>query len=147
MELSVQYLRNASSEETKERIAANLSNFAYEPYKYIFLRHLNVLELFLDCIMKPSEKLIQFDVGGICNSCGDPANAAVITQCNGILLIIKCLSSHYAIAALCYLCDESNQDDVLKPKVVNIVKRYAASSSVRVSFSNLAQAFLDKHVP
>ncbi|KAF1001970.1 hypothetical protein AG4045_030787 [Apium graveolens] len=95
-------------------------------------KQLNVLELFLDCIMKPSEKLIQFDVGGICNSCGGKLPTS---------------PGHYAIAALYYLCDESNQDDVLKPKVVNIVKRYAASSSVRVSFSNLAQAFLDKHVP
>lgn len=30
---------------------------------------LNVLELFLDCMTEPNEKLIEFGVGGICNSC------------------------------------------------------------------------------
>lgn len=30
---------------------------------------LNVLELFLDCITEPNEKLIEFGVGGICNCC------------------------------------------------------------------------------
>ncbi|KAL1827646.1 hypothetical protein ACET3Z_006058 [Daucus carota] len=155
----VQYLQdlvtqfqNASSEETKERIAANLANFAYDPYNYTYLRQLNVLELFLDCITEPNEKLVEFGVGGICNSCVDPSNAAVVAQCNGIPLIIKCLSSpvrntvNYAIAALYYICDESNQEDVLKPEVVDVVRRYAAASSISASFRNLAQAFFDKHV-
>uniref|UniRef100_A0A166DGG0 Armadillo repeat-containing domain-containing protein n=1 Tax=Daucus carota subsp. sativus TaxID=79200 RepID=A0A166DGG0_DAUCS len=138
--------------ETKERIAANLANFAYDPYNYTYLRQLNVLELFLDCITEPNEKLVEFGVGGICNSCVDPSNAAVVAQCNGIPLIIKCLSSpvrntvNYAIAALYYICDESNQENVLKPEVVDVVRRYAAASSISVSFRNLAQAFLDKHV-
>ncbi|RVW39399.1 Armadillo repeat-containing protein 7 [Vitis vinifera] len=79
--------------ETKERIAANLANFAYDPFNYNFLRQLNVLELFLDCITEPNEKLVEFGVGGICNSCADPENAAVITNCGGIPLIIQCLSS------------------------------------------------------
>lgn len=30
---------------------------------------LNVLELFLDCITEPNEKLVEFGVGGICNAC------------------------------------------------------------------------------
>lgn len=29
---------------------------------------LNVLELFLDCITEPNEKLVEFGVGGICNA-------------------------------------------------------------------------------
>ncbi|KAL8133847.1 uncharacterized protein LOC141693903 isoform X1 [Apium graveolens] len=155
----VQYLQelvtqfqNASSEETKEKIAANLANFAYDPYNYTFLRQLNVLELFLDCTTEPNEKLVEFGVGGLCNSCVDPANAAVITHYNGIPLIIECLSSpvrntvNYAITALYYICNESNREEILKPEVVEIIKRYSAAGSVSVSFSNLAQAFLDKHV-
>ncbi|XP_074355191.1 uncharacterized protein LOC141693903 isoform X2 [Apium graveolens] len=110
----VQYLQelvtqfqNASSEETKEKIAANLANFAYDPYNYTFLRQLNVLELFLDCTTEPNEKLVEFGVGGLCNSCVDPANAAVITHYNGIPLIIECLSSPVRntvdfIGELCY---------------------------------------------
>ncbi|KAI3524065.1 hypothetical protein L1887_02696 [Cichorium endivia] len=153
----VQYLQelvaqfqNSSTEESKEKIVANLANFAYDPFNYTFLRQLNVLELFLDCITEPNEKLIEFGAGGICNSCVDPANAAVIIKCDGVPLLIQCLSSpvkntvNYALGALYYLCNASTKEDILKPEVVDIIKRYA--SAVNVSFSNLAQSFLDKHV-
>ncbi|THG05118.1 hypothetical protein TEA_012924 [Camellia sinensis var. sinensis] len=148
----VSQFQNATSEESKERIVANLANFAYDPYNYTFLRQLNILELFLDCITEPNEKLVEFGVGGICNSCVDPANAAIVTQCGGIPLIIQCLSSpvrntvNYAVGALYYLCNASNKEEILKPEVVDVMRRYAAAGAVSVSFSNLAQAFLDKHV-
>ncbi|XP_012568504.1 uncharacterized protein [Cicer arietinum] len=142
----------ASEDETKEKILANLANFAYDPYNFNFLRQLNVLELFLDCITEPNEKLIEFGVGGICNGCVDPANAAIIAGVGGIPLIIQCLSSpvrntvNYALGALYYVCNESNKKEVLKPEVVDVIKRYATAEEVSVSFSNLARAFLDKHV-
>ncbi|CAL1403454.1 unnamed protein product [Linum trigynum] len=141
--------QNATDEETKERLVANLANFAYDPYNYPFLRQLNVLELFLDCLTEPNEKLVEFGVGGICNSCVDPSNAAVVTQNGGVPLVIQCLSSpvkntvNYSIAALYYLCDSSAKAEILKPEVVEVIRRYAASDTV--SFSNLAKAFLDKH--
>ncbi|KDP34905.1 hypothetical protein JCGZ_09193 [Jatropha curcas] len=105
-----------------------------------------------DCITEPNEKLVEFGVGGLCNSCADPANAAIVAQCDGISLIIQCLSSpvrntvNYAIAALYYLCNPSNKGEILKPEVIDIIQRYAAAGAVSVSFSNLAKAFLDKHV-
>ncbi|GFY85644.1 ARM repeat superfamily protein [Actinidia rufa] len=138
--------------KSKEKIVANLANFAYDPYNYTFLRQLNVLELFLDCITEPNEKLVEFGIGGICNSCVDPANASIVTQCGGISLIIQCLSSpvrntvNYAIGALYYLCNASNKGEILKPEVVDVIRRYAAAGAVSVSFSNLAQAFLDTHI-
>ncbi|XP_039028346.1 armadillo repeat-containing protein 7-like [Hibiscus syriacus] len=138
--------------ETKEKIAANLANFAYDPYNYSFMRQLNVLELFLDCITEPNEKLlVEFGMGGVCNSCVDPANAAVITQCGGIPLVVQCLSSpvrntvNYALGALYYLCNKSNREEILKPEVIDVIERYAEAQTVNVSFSNLAKAFLDKH--
>ncbi|XP_068660397.1 uncharacterized protein [Aristolochia californica] len=155
----VQYLQelvskfqNATDEGTKERIAANLANFAYDPYNYLFLRQLNVLELFLDCITEPNEKLVEFGAGGICNSCVDPANAAVIIECGGIPLIIGCLSSpvrntvNYALAALYYLCSPATKGEILKPEVVELIRKYAAAEAVSISFSNLAKALLEKHV-
>ncbi|KAL3525071.1 hypothetical protein ACH5RR_013443 [Cinchona calisaya] len=148
----VSQFQNATSEETKERIAANLSNFAYDPYNYTFLRQLNVLELFLDCMTEPNERLVEFGIGGICNACVDPSNAAVVAQCGGIPLVIQCLSSpvrntvNYSLGALYYLCNASNKEEILKPEVVDVVKRYASAGAVSVMFSNLAQAFLDKHV-
>lgn len=148
----VSQFQNSTDEETKERIAANLANFAYDPYNYKFLRQLNVLELFLDCIIEPNEKLVEFGLGGICNSCVDPVNVAIVTQCGGIPLIIQCLSSpvrntvNYALGALYYLCNPSNKGEILKAEVIDVIKRYAAAEAVSVSFSNLAKAFLEKHV-
>ncbi|KAJ4961219.1 hypothetical protein NE237_021129 [Protea cynaroides] len=149
----VSQFQNTTDEETKERTVAHLANFAYDPYNYNFLRQLNVLELFLDCITEPNEKLVEFGAGGICNSCVDPENAAIITKCGGIPLMIQCLSSpvrntvNYALGSLYYLCDASNKEEILKPEVVETIKRYAAAGADSVSFRNLAKAFLDKHVP
>ncbi|GKB66128.1 hypothetical protein Tco_0927540 [Tanacetum coccineum] len=133
----VQYLQelvaqfqNASTEASKEKISANLANFAYDPFSYTFQRQLNVLELFFDCITEPNEKLIEFGADGICNSC---------VWYNKYV--------NYALGALYYLCNASTKEEILRPEVVDIVKRYAAAGAVSVSFSNLAQAFLDKHVP
>ncbi|KAG8660228.1 armadillo repeat-containing protein 7 isoform X1 [Manihot esculenta] len=149
----VSQFQSATDEETKERIVANLANFAYDPYNYAFLRQqLNVLELFIDCITEPNEKLVEFGVGGLCNSCADPANGAIVAQCGGIPLVIQCLSSpvrntvNYAIAALYYLCNSSNKEEILKPEVIDCIKRFAAAEAVSINFSNLAKAFLDKHV-
>ncbi|CAH9111859.1 unnamed protein product [Cuscuta epithymum] len=155
----VQYLQelvsrfqNASDEETKEQVVANLANFAYDPFNYTFLRQLNIIELFLDCITEPNEKLVEFGIGGICNCSADPANAALVTQSGGIPLVIQCLSSPvrntvcYGLGALYYLCNESNRKEILKPEVVDVIKRYAAAGEVSASFSHLAQAFLDKFV-
>ncbi|XP_039039617.1 armadillo repeat-containing protein 7-like [Hibiscus syriacus] len=147
----VNQFQNTADEETKEKIAAILANFSYDPYNYSILRQLNVLELFLDCITEPNEKLVEFGIGGICNSCVDPANATVITQCGGIPLVIQCLSSpvrntvNYALGALYYLCNKSNREEILKPEVIDVIERYVAAQTVNVSFSNLAKAFLDKH--
>ncbi|XP_065878787.1 uncharacterized protein [Euphorbia lathyris] len=147
----VTHFQNSNDAETKERIVANLANFAYDPYNFAFLRQLNVLELFLDCMTEPNEKLVEFGIGGICNSSADPANAAIVTNCGGIPLIIQCLSSpvrntvNYGLGALYYLCNSSNKEEILKPQVIDVIKRYAAAESVSISFSNLAKAFLEKH--
>lgn len=56
------------------------------------------------------------------------------------------LQVNYGLVALYYLCNESNKEAILKPEVVDVIERYASAGAVSVSFSNLAQAFLDKHV-
>ncbi|TXG69867.1 hypothetical protein EZV62_004802 [Acer yangbiense] len=126
--------------------------YTIEHLLYIVSIQLNVLELFLDCITEPNEKLVEFGIGGICNACANPANAAIVTQCSGIPLIIQCLSSpvrntvNNALGTLYYLCNKTNKEEILKPEVVGVIRRYAAAETVNVSFSNLAKAFLDKHV-
>ncbi|KAK7317374.1 hypothetical protein RJT34_01536 [Clitoria ternatea] len=53
---------------------------------------------------------------------------------------------NYALKALYYVCNGSNKEKILKPEVVDLIKRYVVAEEVSVSFSNLAKAFLDKHL-
>ena len=53
---------------------------------------------------------------------------------------------NYALGALYYLCNSCTQEEILKPEVVEVIRKYAAAGAVNVSFSNLANAFLDMHV-
>ena len=65
--------------ENKLQIIANLANFGYDPINYGFFRTLNVLGLFLDVLAEEQDggsansdfddKMRQFAIGGICNSC------------------------------------------------------------------------------
>ncbi|KAL7171191.1 hypothetical protein ACSBR2_035936 [Camellia fascicularis] len=135
----VSQFQNATSEESKEKIVANLANFTYYPFNYTFLHQLNILELFLDCIMEPNEKIIQQIL---------LLSLSVV----GFPLIIQFSSSpvrntvNYALGIMYNLCNASNKGKILKPEVVDVIRRYAAAESVGVRFSNLAHALLDKHV-
>ena len=55
--------------EAKQQIAANLANFAYDPFNYECMRELNVIDLFLDCLAEETPLLQQFGMGGLCNCC------------------------------------------------------------------------------
>ncbi|EHA8587559.1 hypothetical protein COCNU_scaffold002583G000020 [Cocos nucifera] len=52
----------------------------------------------------------------------------------------------YALGALCYLYNPLTKKEILKPEVVELIRKYAAAEGVNVTFSNMANAFLDKHV-
>ncbi|GAB2298563.1 hypothetical protein Dimus_032631 [Dionaea muscipula] len=158
-ELVTKFQSPNATDESKEQIAANLANFAYDPYNYVYLRELNVLELFLDCITEPNERLVEFGAGGVCNACADPENGRVVVRCGGIPLVVQCLSSpvrntvNYALAALYYLlcCEGEGEGDIkgeiLRDEVVDLIRRYAdAGGEVQISFRNLAWALLDNHV-
>ncbi|GMN65422.1 hypothetical protein TIFTF001_034500 [Ficus carica] len=108
-ELVTQF-QNSTNEETKERLVANLANFAYDLYSGLAPAkntccRLNVLEFFEDCITEPNEKLVEFGIGGVCNSCA---------------------GRNYALRALYYLCNKYNRKEILKP---------AAEEAVSVSFN------------
>eukprot|EP00253_Pinus_taeda_P027276 PITA_27276 len=51
-----------------------------------------------------------------------------------------------AIAALYYLCIPSTKAEILTPEVIEAMRKYEAARSINARFSNLAKAFLDKHV-
>lgn len=47
----------------------------------MFNLQLNVLELFLDCLTEPNERLVEFAIGGICNaSAGSMPNCYVVRR-------------------------------------------------------------------
>uniref|UniRef100_A0A452YQ74 Uncharacterized protein n=1 Tax=Aegilops tauschii subsp. strangulata TaxID=200361 RepID=A0A452YQ74_AEGTS len=60
--------------------------------------------------------------------------------------LIGCVQVNYALGALYYLCNPSTKNEILKPDVHRIIRDYSAAGAVNSSFSNLANAFLDKHV-
>lgn len=90
----VTQFQNTTNEESKEKIIANLANFAYDPYNYTFLRQLNVLELFLDCLTEPNEKLVEFAIGGICNACA-----------GSLELLKECTNLESLIAQRCWMIE------------------------------------------
>ncbi|KAI3782462.1 hypothetical protein L2E82_12509 [Cichorium intybus] len=68
----------------------------------------------------------------------------VSTLSDHVLRFKNILQVNYALGALYYMCNASTKEDIFKTKVVDTIKRYA--SALDVSFSNLAESFLDKHV-
>ncbi|KAL0291194.1 UNVERIFIED_CONTAM: hypothetical protein Scaly_2646400 [Sesamum calycinum] len=121
-ELVTQF-QNATSGEIKEKIVANLGNFAYDPYNYTFLRQSPMrgswslpLEEFAMLVQMQQMLKSSFNVMGF-------------------------LLSFNAYPVLL-----GTRDEILRPEIVDAIKRFAAAGAVNVGFSNLAQAFLDKHV-
>ncbi|KNA20784.1 hypothetical protein SOVF_049260 [Spinacia oleracea] len=149
-QLITQFQTPTNSEESKEKIVANVANFAYDPYNYAILRDLNVLELFIDCLTEPNERLIEFAAGGICNAVADPQNAKIVCDCGGVEALIGCLSSpvrntvKYAIAGLYYLVEsggsEVRESLLGKEDVVELIKKFCEVDG----FGNLAKALLEK---
>eukprot|EP01027_Heterolobosea_sp_BB2_P015836 GEZU01022626.1.p1 GENE.GEZU01022626.1~~GEZU01022626.1.p1 ORF type:complete len:207 (+),score=52.61 GEZU01022626.1:255-875(+) len=139
--------QETSDREAKEQILANLANFAYDPINYEFLRELHVLDLFLDMLTEPSEKLVEFAIGGICNCCIDPQNRAIIVENEGLQTIIDTCLQHSneeivlsAITSLLYMLTPETQQAILTPVVVGCMRRYASSMKPRLR--NLATVFL-----
>jgi len=52
----------------------------------------------------------------------------------------------YALGVLYYLCNPLTKKEILEPDVVRTIREYASAGAVSTSFSNLANAFLEKHV-
>lgn len=142
--------QHTSSDEAKQQIAANLANFAYDPFNYECMRELNVIDLFLDCLAEETPLLQQFGMGGLCNCCNDPLNAQRIVKDDGLDLIISCLSSSEeatvisAITTLLYLYLEpsvTGKEAIKTGKVLDAIKKYATSK--RIKLANVATVFLD----
>eukprot|EP00057_Strongylocentrotus_purpuratus_P034691 XP_796216.1 PREDICTED: armadillo repeat-containing protein 7 [Strongylocentrotus purpuratus] len=133
----------------REQVLANLANFAYDPLNYEHIRQLNVMDLFLDTLSEPSEKLVEFGIGGLCNLALDKENKAHILANDGVSLVKDCLSSPNeetvlsAITTLMYLMTPASKEEITAPSIVECMHRFTGSSSKRTS--NLANVFLQDY--
>lgn len=133
--------------EMKQQIVANLANFAYDPSNYGHFETLNVMELFVDVLDESDDDLIEFAIGGICNCVPDPRLHPKIAECEGLELIVACLSSSRTktivstITSLIYLLDTTLFNEINTPAIKSTIQAFrddAKDPSVR----NTAQIFL-----
>ncbi|KAK8789497.1 hypothetical protein WA588_001380 [Blastocystis sp. NMH] len=104
--------QDTQKEEAKQQIIANLANFAYDPYNYVIMKELNILDLFLDGLTEEDESIKEFAIGGICNCICDPffAHRVLENKANfhPILRLLSSTNENTLISALTtlyYLCE------------------------------------------
>nr|CCA28260.1 conserved hypothetical protein [Albugo laibachii Nc14] len=111
----------------REEILANLSNFAYDPINYVYLKELHVITLFLDVLaMSKSElngqkpklecnevrhknAMMEFALGGICNCIADPRLQLQFFALNGANEIIGCVRKLVEISDITACVSKLNQ--------------------------------------
>eukprot|EP01098_Paradermamoeba_levis_P016922 TRINITY_DN9419_c0_g1_i1.p1 TRINITY_DN9419_c0_g1~~TRINITY_DN9419_c0_g1_i1.p1 ORF type:complete len:198 (-),score=51.51 TRINITY_DN9419_c0_g1_i1:169-717(-) len=151
----VSEFQDTEDQDAKEQILANLANFAYDPLNYADLRKLNVIELFLDMLTEPSERLVEFGAGGLSNCCCEIENAKIIVANEGVENLIQILKSAHeetvlsSLSTLFFLCScsdptvsSSTKNGLKVPTAQEIVKSYSGSKNGRLK--NLSSLLLEK---
>lgn len=57
------------SSEAQEQVTANLANFSYDPLNFSYLIEAKAVDLFLQLLQNPNEKLVLHGIAGLCNLC------------------------------------------------------------------------------
>nr|XP_054764572.1 armadillo repeat-containing protein 7-like isoform X3 [Lytechinus pictus] len=102
-----------------------------------------------DTLTEPSERLVEFGIGGLCNLVLDKENKAHILANDGVSMVKDCLSSPNeeivlsAITTLMYLMTPASKQEITAPSIIECMQRFAGSSSKRLS--NLANVFLQDY--
>ncbi|ORX65764.1 ARM repeat-containing protein [Anaeromyces robustus] len=151
-----QYLQDLVNEfqetqnlEDKQQIIANLANFAYDPINYNWIWELNIIDLFLDCLVEDNLMLQELAIGGICNLCIDPRFHSYIVENDGIKLINSCFTSPVleivlmAIMSLLLLISDDCRSEILTRENRNCLIEFSKSKQPRLS--TLANLFLKEH--
>ncbi|PKY38496.1 ARM repeat-containing protein [Rhizophagus irregularis] len=149
LEELVNEYQNTNDQEAKYQVLAILANFAYDPINYDWLLQLNVVDLFLDTLSEPDEKLKEFGLGGLCNLCLETRNKEHIIDNGGIPMIIDCLSNENlntqlsAITTLIFLITPKSEQFILTEHVKEEIIKLLQCDSVCVK--NLATIFLEDY--
>ena len=113
-----EYEHSSTNNENKLQILANFANFSYDPINYNYLRELNIIDLFIDCLqMNTNDDFVHYALAGLCNMSSDKTNSQLIFNKNPSILIvlIKCLFSNRfdivinSMVTLMFLSDHNEQ--------------------------------------
>ncbi|XP_069128321.1 armadillo repeat-containing protein 7-like isoform X1 [Argopecten irradians] len=143
--------QDTDSDESKQQVLANLANFAYDPINYEHFKILNIVDLFLDVLDEPDQKLVEYAIGGLCNCCLDKTIKQQIIQNDGVKLVIGCLSRPNeetvlsAITTLMFLTTPESKGEISSLPVVECMVRFSEANNKRLS--NLADVFLQDYCP
>jgi len=150
-----EYEHSSTNNENKLQILANLANFSYDPINYKYLRQLNIIDLFLDCLqMHTDDDFIHYALAGLCNMSTDKINNQLIIEKNPSILIclIKYLFSNRldivlnSMVTLMFLCDYNEQmknEIGQRIEIRQSLEQYSQSKDIRLS--NMAKLFLQDY--
>jgi hypothetical protein len=149
--------------EAKRQVLSNLSNFAYDPINFEFLKQLHAIDLFLDQLSSDNEDFLHFGLAALCNispglsahrsckisnfSLADPESKDYIIKLNGIKLISNQLLHKNdeialnAITTLYYLLFPSFRH-LITPEILDKVKVYQSHPNTR--YKNLGEVFMEE---
>ncbi|KAK9512255.1 hypothetical protein O3M35_000723 [Rhynocoris fuscipes] len=150
LKLLVEEFNTTKSQEAKLQVLANLSNFAYDPINYEFLRNLSVIDLLMGQLNNENEEFVEYALAGICNLCLDFTNKDhIIDTPGGFKLIIDCLASTNdeivisAITTLIFLITPRSKKDIVTPATIEYMVAFSRNPNTRIQ--NLAKIFLSDY--
>ncbi|CAF0806152.1 unnamed protein product [Adineta steineri] len=150
-----EYEHTSTNNEHKLQLLANFANFSYDPINYIYLRQLNIIDLFLDCLqMHTDDDFVHYALAGLCNMSADKINNQLILEKNPTILIclIKYLFSNRfdivinSMLTLMFLCDYNEQiknELIQRIEIRQCLEKYSQSKDIRLS--NMAKLFLQDY--
>ncbi|VVC87968.1 unnamed protein product [Leptidea sinapis] len=138
---------NTSLYDAKCQVLANLSNFAYDPINYKFIRDVGVLDIFLFVVKNETDtKLLHYATSGICNLCVDTLNVEYILSNEVLDPLTNLLNSEHnetvadVLTTLFYL--QKLHSKLIKPQVIEKVLILTKSNDKIIS--NLATILLNE---
>ena len=152
-----EYEHLSTNNENKLQILANFANFSYDPINYNYLRELNIIDLFLDCLQNNTDDdFVHYALAGLCNMSADAINSELIVKKNPLIsiLLIRCLFSTQfdivvdAMTTLMFLSDHhpSIKTELIgRNEIRQCLEKYSQSKDVRLA--NMAKLFLTDYFP
>ena len=129
-----------------KRSTPSVSTFLHaDPANASIITQCGGIPLVIQCLSNPVRNTVSISEANDTITLVPPNSVHVVLMWTISLLMIAWQVT-YALGALYYLCNPLTKKEILKPDVVRTIREYASAGAVSTSFSNLANAFLEKHV-